>query len=166
MITVTCQYTGFQFEAESKRSKNHPMISAFLNEANAEGKHKVGAYAQAVALINEAKGNFESIDQLIAFVRAGFDAWKQDAQSIRRFTAGDYLRQRKAQKELRQRINSILKSNGYTWSLEGYEDEEDADHFAGFASAPIGKVWTLYAPDGSEVSISQAFAQLGMEVPK
>lgn len=166
MVTITCQYTGFEFEAESKRSKNHPLISRFLDEANKENRYKVGAYAQAVELINAAKGQFDTIESLIAFVREGFDAWKENAQSIRRFTNGDRLREMKAESRQRSEINAILKQHGYRWEKEGYATEEDADHFAGFASASIGQYWQLYAPDGRAVSVSQAFQEIGQEIPQ
>lgn len=166
MVTNTCRYTGFSFEAESRRSKNHPLVSAFLNEANAEGKYKVGAYAKGVELINAAKGQFDTIEELIAFVREGFEAWKQDADSIRRWTQGDRIRQLKAQSRQREAINNILRQNNYRWELEGYKDEEDADHFAGFASAPIGQSWQLYSSDNRKVSIAQAFQEIGQEIPQ
>jgi len=40
MITVKCQYTGIEFEARSKRSKNHPVVSALLSEANKNRSYK------------------------------------------------------------------------------------------------------------------------------
>lgn len=166
MVTITCQYTGFQFEAESRRSKNHPFVSAFLNDANAEGKYKVGAYSKGVELLNAAKGQFDTIEELIAFVREGFASWKQDAESIHRWTQGDRIRQLKEQSRRRDAINSILRQNGYRWELEGYKDEEDADHFAGFATALIGQHWQLYAPDGREVNVTQAFQEIGQEIPQ
>ena len=79
MITVTCQYTGIEFQAESKRSKNHPAVSAFLNEAAKD--IKIGAYAQAKQLVSEARGQFANIDDLMAFVNAAYAEWRSGAAS-------------------------------------------------------------------------------------
>ena len=36
-VTVECQYTGIEFEAATKRSKNHPRIANVLNQAYSDG---------------------------------------------------------------------------------------------------------------------------------
>ena len=78
-VTVTCQYTGIEFEAESKRTKNHPAVSAFLNEAAKD--IKIGAYAQAKQLVSEARGQFEDIDSLMSFVKTAYAEWRSGAAS-------------------------------------------------------------------------------------
>ena len=40
MITLNCSKTGLEFQAKSKRSKNHPEVSAILAEANKEGVYR------------------------------------------------------------------------------------------------------------------------------
>jgi hypothetical protein len=80
MITIKCQYTGIEFEAESKRTKNHPAVTAFLNDANEDGKRGVGAYAEAKRLLSEAVGNFGDIDSLMAAVSAAYADWKSGAR--------------------------------------------------------------------------------------
>ena len=80
MITVKCQYTGIEFEAESKRSKNHPAVTKFLNGANEDGKRSVGAYAQAKQLLADAAGNFDNIDDMMEAVTAAYEAWKSGAK--------------------------------------------------------------------------------------
>lgn len=79
MVTIECQYTGIKFEAESKRTKNHPQVAAFLNEAAKDTK--IGAYAQAKQLVSEARGQFEDIDSLMAFVTAAYAEWRSGAAS-------------------------------------------------------------------------------------
>lgn len=74
MITATCQYTGFQFEAESKRTKNHPLVSAFLNNAS-NNKYQNGAYAQAKAILAQAQGQFVDIDSLMQFANTAYSEW-------------------------------------------------------------------------------------------
>lgn len=80
MFTIKCQYTGIEFEADSKRTKNHPAVTRFLNEANEDGKRAVGAYAQAKQLLAEAAGNFDNIDELMAAVTAAYADWKGGAR--------------------------------------------------------------------------------------
>lgn len=75
-----CQHTGIEFEAESNRSKNHPLASKFLNEANEDGKRFNGAYAEAKRLLTEAAGNFDNIDDLLIAVNAAYADWKSGAR--------------------------------------------------------------------------------------
>lgn len=74
MTTITCQYTGIQFEATSSRSKNHPLVAKFLDEASKDRFH-VGAYAKAKELLAAANGQSDDINEIMSAVRAAFDAW-------------------------------------------------------------------------------------------
>jgi hypothetical protein len=80
MFTITCQYTGIEFKAESKRTKNHPAVTAFLNEANDDGKRAMGAYSEAKRLLADAAGKFENIDDLMSVVNAAYADWKSGAR--------------------------------------------------------------------------------------
>lgn len=73
-VTVKCQYTGIEFEASSTRSKNHPKVAKFLDEASKDRFH-VGAYNKAKELLAAAKGQTEDIDELMTAVRSAFNAW-------------------------------------------------------------------------------------------
>lgn len=104
MFTIKCQYTGIEFEAESKRTKNHPMVTSFLNEANDDGKRSVGAYAEAKRLLTDASGKFEDIDELMAFVTAAYAAWKEGARGYTVITHKERMEaQRKADEAWRNR---------------------------------------------------------------
>jgi len=81
MNTIKCQYTGIEFEAESKRSKNHPLVSAWLNEV-AKDSVKVGAYAKAKELLAQANGQFESINECMTAVKAAYKEWYSGAKSV------------------------------------------------------------------------------------
>ena len=145
MIAVTCQYTGVEFEAASKRSKNHPLVSEFLNAANKEGKSYIGAYHYAKEFLAVAEGN--TIEEIMEFVNGAFCEWKKsDAKS---FKVETYKSNRKRQERDSQRIS--LRNAGYTWHKE---DEESMD-FAG-PNAFNGNMWTLLDPHGNEVSKSDA----------
>ena len=88
MITVICQYTGIEFEAESKRTKNHPQVSAWLNEV-ADDRFKVGAYAKAKELLAEARGQFDDIDGCMTAVKAAYAAWYSGAKSVKVLSWGE-----------------------------------------------------------------------------
>lgn len=74
MTTITCQYTGIQFEAASSRTKNHPLVAKFVDEASKDRFH-VGAYAKAKELLAAAKGQSDDINEIMTAVRSAFDAW-------------------------------------------------------------------------------------------
>ncbi len=50
MLQVTCEKTGLQFEAATKRTKNHPKIMNIINEAN-----KDGWYREALAALQDGR---------------------------------------------------------------------------------------------------------------
>ncbi len=116
MITVKCQYTGIEFEAESKRTKNHPVVARFLNEANDDGKRSVGAYAEAKRLLADAAGNFENINDLMTYVTAAYESWKSGAKGYTVITH----KQRMAEQAKRDEA----------WRNRNRETEESMD-FAG-----------------------------------
>lgn len=85
MITVKCQHTGFEFEAESKRSKNHPLVAEFLSEASKDNKFYRGVSRIAKQLVQEADG-YESVEELMADVRQVYGEWKEtgEAKKVRK----------------------------------------------------------------------------------
>lgn len=116
MFTIKCQYTGIEFEAESKRSKNHPAVTRFLNEANEDGKRAAGAYAQAKQFLADAAGNFDSIDELMEAVAATYEAWKSGAKGYTVITHKQRMEEQRRRDE--------------AWRNRNREDEESMD-FAG-----------------------------------
>ena len=116
MFTIKCQYTGIEFEAESKRTKNHPAVTRFLNEANEDGKRAVGAYAEAKRLLTEAAGNFDNIDELMEAVAATYEAWKSGAKGYTVITHKQRMEEQRRREE--------------AWRNRNREDEESMD-FAG-----------------------------------
>ena len=81
MITK-CQYTGIEFEAKTRATKNHPQVSSWLNEI-AKDNAKVGAYAQAKALLAQANGQFSDINECMAAVKAAYAEWYSGAKSVK-----------------------------------------------------------------------------------
>ena len=76
MIAV-CQYTGVEFDAATKRQRNHPAVTAFLNAAAAD--KKVGAYAEAKAILAAAASNGGSIEDIMTSANAAFAEWRAGA---------------------------------------------------------------------------------------
>lgn len=157
MIT-TCDKTGIQFEAGSKRQRNHPQISSLLNEA-AKDKYNTGAYRIALEACGEIKSNgMQDISEAIALIRermGGNTNAKLNQRAVEQ-------RERKASREERDRVNSILRANGYRWHKE---DEESMDAFGANAfedtyGTGASAAWSLVSPDGRTVSVTQALREI------
>ncbi len=157
METVTCQYTGIQFQAASRRSKNHPLVSDLLGEA-AKDRNNPGAYRQVIAAFDEAqRTGMTNIDDVIAFAR---DAMTNGAVVARRRREDAVRQQREADEVRHQRKaqNEHLRANGYRWSKEFANSDEYEE---GEAS-----LWTLWSPDQRVVTVAQALDEIerGVEV--
>lgn len=79
-MIIKCQHTGFEFEAQTARSKNHPMVADFLNDASKDNKYYRGASHVAKAMVSEATG-YDTIEELIADVRTAYAAWQETGES-------------------------------------------------------------------------------------
>lgn len=156
MVQITCQYTGITFDAASKRQKNHPRVSAILNDAA-----KGGTYGTACERLNEAReAGMLDINEVIAYVKSGVNAAAQE-RTNREFAARQEKRATQrafadARAE-REQTNAILRQHGYRWQKVG--DEEDMD-FAGPNAGGEG-YWVLCAPDGRSVSVAEALKEIG-----
>lgn len=150
MPTITCQYSGIEFQAKSSRAKNHPVVSAVLEEAN-----RVGRYSLALDAIRAARA--EGVTDITEFERRARAAVKGDVNKVM-----DSRRQadeaREAAKKAREAQNAHLRAHGYTWSkvyadFDEYEEGEPSR-------------WTLFSPDRRAVSIAQALDEIerGAEV--
>lgn len=165
MVTITCQYTGVVFEADSRRQKNHPRVSAFLN-ACANNKSNPSAYNVALGAFHKAKeAGLTDIDEIMEFAERYVDeSWSTQFQkSMERKAAKEAVD--RAFEEKRQRIkaerkaqNEILRQHGYNWFKE----------FADFDEYEEGEpsVWVLHAPGGRAVTPAQALDEIarGVEV--
>ena len=164
MVTVKCQYTGIEFEAATKRTKNHPLVSAFLNEANSD-KHTNGAYRMAQQIMAELSGQYESIEPLMAEANSRYAAWKSGAaeQATSRRAVQRQAEKAKADaKARRAATNAHLKAHGYRWVKENEESMDYAgpSAFAQTYGDSVSYVWVLVAPDGREVSVEEALSEI------
>ena len=161
MVTITCDKTGIQFEAASKRQKNHPKVSNLLNWAATKGKP--GAYGVALNLLSECRTEgMTDISAILKRVEDGvaeFNTAASEAEWQRIQQRKEYERQRRARRQEREYTNGILFEGGYHWINLGFDSEEDAD-FTNFNSVYIGKDWHLYSADHREVSVRQAMQEM------
>lgn len=161
-ITITCQYTGISFEASSKRSKNHPLVSELLNSASRD-KHNAGRYSTSLTALKRAReAGMTDIHEVIAFVDRFVAGDIEDTQRVKRAEAEAMAaanRQREAAKQARKEQNTFLRSHGYTWSKEFADRDE-------YESGDDPSLWALFAPDGRSVPPSQAMDEIarGVEV--
>lgn len=159
MVTITCQHTGVVFEADSRRQKNHPLVSKFLN-ACANDKSNPGAYNMALAAFRQAKADgMTDISEIMKFaegyVSEGGDFQRKERQERQaKQAAADKAFEEKRQriKEERRQRNAFLKQHGYTWSKEyadfdEYEEGEPSE-------------WVLRSPDFRVVTPAQALDEI------
>lgn len=156
MIT-TCDKTGIQFETDSKRQKNHPAVSALLNQAA-----KDGVYNAALEAMQEVKetGGY-TIDEALAFVRSRMT--ESENEKWQRVRSAEIARKAQADARAERRYqNDVLRKHGYTWHKE---DEESMDAFGATAfeeryGSNVSSVWELTAPDGRTVTVQQALEEI------
>lgn len=152
MVTVTCEKTGIQFEAASKRTKNHPRIMTLISDS-----YRDNCYNEVLAAIKSGKEQgFTTIEQFEAIVKDASD--KVRAERDTEF-AKEYQRKREEQDAKRQRhfMNRFLFEYGYTWIDLGYPLDEEIDNMRG--SVPEHD-WHLKSKDGRSVSVKQAMQEI------
>jgi hypothetical protein len=161
MITMKCDKTGIEFEADSKRQKNHPLVSALLNAA-AKDKYNNGLYKAAIEAFEEVKatGGY-TIEEAISYAEAAMQGKTEQGNEKRRIEAERNKRIAEA-KAHRRATNNYLYANGYRWYKE---DEESMDAFGANAfeevyGSVVSVVWTLISPDGRAVTVAQALEEI------
>lgn len=84
MITMTCDKTGIEFQAESKRQKNHPLVSRFLNDAGKDNGRYAGASRQAQQILASIKAaGYTDINEAIAEAKAVYADWCENGAKAR-----------------------------------------------------------------------------------
>lgn len=157
-VRVQCQYTNLEFAALTRRSKNHPAISAMLSDA----RDIRGGYAATIAALDAGKERgFTTVAEFSALVAEKLaeakTARKRSATAQRELAA-----QRKERAAARAATNEMLREHGYVWKPIEIGSEED--WAPGGLGAGIGEVvgseWQLYASDGRRISVSAAKAEI------
>jgi hypothetical protein len=162
MVIVICQHSGIEFEAATKRTKQHPDIASLKDRANKDGNYR--EVGDALDTVKKA-GGYATIEEYMGLVRAELqkkrDAFLARAAKQREWQAKDEAE--KAEREARRAAeNELLKANGYVWRKEAI-GTEDSD-MRGSYGAGVGEFshyeWRLYAADGREVSKDHALAEI------
>lgn len=156
MVEVVCEKTGLVFEAKTRRTKSHPTVMAWLNQAYEEGW-----YAEAQhPLYGDTKKQFSSIDEFVAFYKnlreKTLHAKHAEQQEKSR-------RQREQEEASRQRyiLNKLLRDRGYNWVNLGYLDDEEIDNSI---TVPLPKYdWHLTSPDNRLVTMKEAMLELAYQ---
>ena len=159
MVTVICKESGIEFEAETRRTKIHPLVSAL----KAEGS-KAGTYRQVDAALAQVRkaGGYTSIDQFMALVKAHMAGLQAEATA--KYNAQAAIeRERMAAEAVaraqREEQRALLASKGYTWTkVETDLDNPDA-YAAGWGEANSYR-WQLWSSDNRPVTVAQALAEI------
>lgn len=170
MITVTCQYTGIEFEATSKRQKNHPKVSDLLNAAAKDGGSAYNVAKQRFAEARER--GMTDIDGIVRYVETGvFEANRESNERARQRAEEERERklQAKYRRNEREYVNGILREHGYRWQryAVGTDDEwsGNGSYYGGVGEFSHWS-YTLVAPDGREVTVHQALQELTDNDPR
>jgi hypothetical protein len=148
-----CEKTGLEFEATSKRVRNHPTIMAMLSDAYRDGWH----FDAMEAIKSGRNAGYTTIEQ---FVSALNDAKEQYKLRTNAIYAAEMQRKREAEEVRRQRhvTNSLLRSRGYEWQ-RGYSDSDIENDIWNGEGEATG-AWELVSPDHRDVSVKEAMFEL------
>lgn len=150
MITAICQHSGLEFEASSKRTKQHPNVAALKSTA-----YDNGNYAEVMQALDTVKerGGYKTIEEyldLVNEIASGKVTASRDARKREREEKAQREEARREHKRQRDAQNNILRRNGYNWRK--IHDQEDEHYEDG--------QWLLFSPDGRSVSVEQALAEI------
>ena len=111
MVQVICEKTGIEFEASSKRTKNHPAIMSVVNQANKEMW-----YNQCLeALAAGRESGLDTVEQFLGLLKE-----TQEAALNQQFL--DY--KARAEAKRRDRIARQQQYQAYRLGLVECEDDE------------------------------------------
>lgn len=153
MVTIVCEVSGIEFEAATRRTKQHPKIAELKQRAFKDG---TGRELGDVLGTVRKSGGYTTIDEFITLVEnkmKGVETYKMRQIRYEAERREDYER---VQRERNER-NALLKANGYTWHAYELYEEDDGYNDRPFAD---NKRFYLESPDGEIVSVSQALDEI------
>ena len=127
MVTVTCQYSGIQFEAASRRSKNHPRVAVLLEAAN-----RKGVYGDVVGAMAQAKRDGVTGEAVIEAAEAALAGGLKAAAEFN-------TRWRAEQREKREQESARIakyRKNGPCIAAGAHDDEDDVAAIGEFDARP------------------------------
>lgn len=158
MVEIVCKHSGVKFQAKTTRTEQHPKVARAKEDAlKGQNYNLLLEIMEAV----KAEQQWLDIDLFLARVNELIKtpiAQRNAEIAQRRFEAKEEAKERQSKKERRQRLNACLRSHGYRWSKIGFAEDADVDdwEYEAFGS----ERWALFAPDGREVSPTQALAEI------
>jgi hypothetical protein len=118
-VTVTCSKTGLEFQAETKRTKNHPVITRWSQKSYADGW-----YQQFDSAIAAGKGaGFTTVAEYVELLQETETASKSQ-QAVDYANRVIEARQRKAERIARDEAYWKSRANG-TWQPVEHDDNID-----------------------------------------
>lgn len=152
MVTITCQHSGIEFEAKTRRTKQHPQIAALKADANKRGNYREVMTALETA---KANGGYTTIDEFLAAVKGIIDGKaqkKRDAAQRRATAEAEAKAKRAAQK-------AAIVAAGYELRTvtEYVDNDNPSDFLDEFVPVEV-KRW--FSPDGREVSFLRAVEEV------
>lgn len=118
MVKVICQHSGIEFEADSKRSKNHPMVSDLKNRANKDGNYR--EVNNAMDAVKKA-GGYATIEEYMKMVHDHINGKKQAIKD----REAKFAERERANAEREQRFEAWLPEKGYVSRTETYQEWRD-----------------------------------------
>lgn len=162
-VTCTCQHSGIQFEAQSKRALNHPQVSKRLNDMAKRGI-LYSLLLTALKLAREEGGytDIEGYMQIVDRIFAGQKAANDRSETARRQAQEEVAAQMQQRRRQDATDNNLLKQHGYTWRKYAVGTEDDS--LPGSYYAGVGEFshheWELCAPDGRPISKKDALNEI------
>lgn len=155
-VTIKCQYTGIEFEARSKRAKNHPLVTEMLDQYKNDWKSYPGAYDELKNALKSVHGAYDTAEEAMEAARETYLAWRNGETSIYEQRRAEQ-QARRERREARRAQNDYLRDHGYTW----HKNDDD-----GYQPMFASDDWHLVSPDGRVVSVAQALDEIerGAEV--
>lgn len=152
MVTAKCKHSGLEFEAKTKRSKQHPQIAALKNDA-----HRDGNYCEVLAALDKAAdaGGYETVEeylQIVEGILTGKAEQKKKNQEEAREWHRDQAVKHEEAKVQHDAQKQLLKKSGYQWE-KNYADRDEWEE-----GEP--SVWSLYSPDRRQVTTAQALDEI------
>lgn len=151
MVTIKCQHSGIEFEAKTRRTKQHPLVARFKNEMARD------YYRQAMEALEEAAemeySTIEDYMELVARIADNKINAKNDALNKQRQAEREAKAERAAARAKRKETNAFLRKHGYTWHknpVDGYQPDYDFGD----------NRWHLMSPDRYEVTVAEALAEI------
>lgn len=148
MVTIKCQHSGIEFEAATRRTKQHPLIAEMKADANKNGNYRQVNNALDTVQKN---GGYTTIEEYVNLVTEIIDGKANKAKE----RAQKQAQAERERKQKHQQDIATLKANGYEKRkvVEIVNDDGQGEY-------DLIDVWYWFSPDGRQVSIIGALDEI------